>query len=239
MRKQLLLLWPNYGDELLNSECAINCYYFDQINGDELSHSECAINCYYFDQIMVMNCHTQNVQTIVITLSKLAVTNCHTQNAQTIVITLTKLWWWTVTLRMCKQLLLLWPNYGDELSHSECANNCYYFDQINGDELSHSECTTNCYYFYQIMELNCHTRNAQTIFIISTKLWSWTVTLGMRNQFLLLLLIHGGELSHPECATNCYYFDQINGDELSHSECTTNCYYFDQIMVTNCHTQNV
>ena len=77
----------------------------------------------------------------------------------------------TVTLRMRNQLLLLWPNYGDELSHSESANNCYYFDQINGDELSHSECTTNCYYFYQIMELNCHTQNAQTIFITLTKLW--------------------------------------------------------------------
>ena len=70
MHNQLLLLWPNYG---------------------ELSHPECAINCYYFDQIMELNCHTQNAQSIVITLTKLVVMNWHTQNAQPIVVTLTKL----------------------------------------------------------------------------------------------------------------------------------------------------
>ena len=135
------------------------------------------------------------------------VTNCHTQNAQSI-ITLTKLWWWTVTLRMRNQLLLIWPNYGAELSHPECAINCYYFDQIM---------------------VNCHTQNAQSIAITLTKLWSWTVTARMRNQLLLLWPNYGDELSHPECAINCYYFDQISGDELTHSECATNCCYFDQI----------
>ena len=133
MHNQLLLLWPNYGDELPHSECVTNCYYLDQINGAELSHSECTTNnCYYFDQMMVTNCHTENVETIVIILTKLMVTNCHTQNTQPIVITSTKLWSWTVILRMRKQLLLLSLNYGDKLSHSECATNCYYIDQING-----------------------------------------------------------------------------------------------------------
>ena len=59
------------------------------------------------------------------------------------------------------------------------------------------------------MELNCHTQNAQSIVITSTKLWSWTVTLKMRNQLLLLLTNYGAELSQTECTNNCYYFDQL------------------------------
>ena len=168
---------------------------------------------------MVMNCHTQNLQTIVTTLTKLMVTNCHTQNAQPIVITFTKLWSWTVILRMRKQFLLLWLNYGDELSHSECATNCYYFDQINGDELSHSECTTwllllwpnygdelphsecvtNCYYLNQI---------------------------------------NGAELWHSECTTNCYYFDQIMVTNCHTENVETIVIILTKLMVTNCHTQN-
>ena len=72
---------------------------------------------------------------------------------------------------MRKQLYSFDQINGDKLPHSERVTNCYYFDQINGAELSHSVCPTNCYYFYQIMELNCHTQNAQTIVITLTKLW--------------------------------------------------------------------
>ena len=61
------------------------------------------------------------------------------------------------------------------------------------------------------MELNCDTRNAQPIFITFANLWRWTVTLRMRNQLLLLWPNYGAELSYLECATNCYYIDQING----------------------------
>ena len=151
---------------LSHSECANNCYYFDKINGDELPHSEW--------------------WPIVITWTKLMELNCHTQNAQPIVITFTKLWSSTVTLRMRNQLLLLWLNYGDKLSHSECATNCYYFDPI--------------------MVMNCHTQNAQSIFITLTKLSS-TVILRMCIQLLLLSSNYGAELSYSECANNCYYFD--------------------------------
>ena len=136
-----------------------------------------------------MDCHTQNAWPI-ITLTKLVVTNwCHTQNAQPIVITFTKLWSWTVTLRMSNQLLLLSPNYGDELSHSECADNCYYFDHINGAELSHSECATNCYYFYQINgDKLPHSKCVTNCYYLDQ--------------------IKRAKLSHSECKTNCYYFDQ-------------------------------
>ena len=145
------------------------------------------------------------------------VMNCHTKNAQSIAINLPKLWWWTVTLRMRKQLLLLWPNYGDELPHSECAINCYYFDQIK--------------------VMNCDIQNAQSIVITLTKLW-WTVTPRMRNQLLLLWPNYGAELSHPECAINCYYFDQIMELNCHTQNAQSIVITLTKLVVMNWHTQN-
>ena len=74
---------------------------------------------------MVLNCHTQNAQSIIITLDQINGTELSHSECATYCYYIDKI------------------NGAHELSHSQCVTNFYYIDHINGAELSHSKCTAN------------------------------------------------------------------------------------------------